>query len=320
MSEPNVTTSTLTEEQEAQLSILRIRQQISDADTYEECEASDIVTDLDNDNGDVPTIEEAFPTTIADHSLEGYWDASNFSKVDIAWPFIRSNFSEGEGTFAVPDGSQKPPTTVINQEINGKPSLGFNNDAGVSSANAVTDGRYISYICLLMQSSGWTDNRTIIQGVDWGEPYLVQDGTTPIVEATGGVESSALTQRSTPFDKSWFIVEILTTRDGDVDYATELCITNLKTGASTSTIDTVSSIPPEFAGMVVGYGGEGSTPLSAQFQIAALIMYSVTDTNAMTQFPDAQRTLIKAYLTSFFGGMTLPLLYTEEQNGTPNQS
>lgn len=327
MSESITNESSLAVAKTAKTSLLATRQQLNEDDTYEEAEGATIVTDLNNTSETVITVEEAFPLTVAspfdnpevssvDHSLEGYWDSSIYDNIAGVWPAYRTNNSTEDSTFEVPATFVKPPTVSPNIEINARASLGFN---GAATALQYTNagGCNMTYLCMLVQFQDWEEGSNVFIATGGGTPYVTQDQGSPNLFGFGGVINSAATIRSLPFDRTWFFVEFYTDRATGSGYSSTICITNLKTGESSTQQDLGENVPGELGGMILGATNSLN---SSKMQIAALAIYSSISIEDSNTFPEAQRDLIKAYLTQQFGGIALPLVYTDAQNGTANDN
>lgn len=324
------------------LSILSRRTSLADDDTVENCDPSDIVTELGNTNeasGSSVTIEQAFPTAVdgavaEQFRLFGFYDGSNLAAGLLGtWTPVRSwldNFNLLE------EAVYKP--TVVEDEwtISSKNYVNFDGtkvssysdltryiiedestaalyelrDGETNKIVTILDGtqvasnnKYVSYGIMLLRQNTWNATAEIFNTYQNGES-LTQTSVTPNLKLDNAPENSRAVLGRWVIAEFWFEFTA-------GEYLWHLKITDLKLGTTTETTAVASQPPTAFDYFNIGDG-------LADFDLAAFGFYFNT-AGQQIEYPAANRLLARQYLMYQYGGpMGLPLVYTEEQHGVAN--
>jgi len=333
------------------LSILQVRQNISDDDTCEDDAASSIVTDLENTNTFTPssvTVAQAFPLSLNPNLfLFGYYEASALQVGQIGtWIPTRTIFESGYSpemgttefkTAALGPYAKEAEWTIAGKQyvrMTGGAMYGGNSnlfnpytivDNGDGTQYGLLDENGRAVVLLGSEaplSSGYYHSYTamVIRQRRWTSG----DKLTQILNVTNSQGHDIIQNPATPSLKMGLVGPsnsaatignswfIVEIWYDTNNFKPHLKITNLHTGEATEATNNLDNSPTELVSYLLG-------DVASDFDLAALGIYVTNVVDSGEAFPEAQRALIVAYLTAQFNGtIGLPLTFTEQQHGVAN--
>ena len=276
------------------LSLLRKKTLFSDSDSYEATSAGDPVTDLGNTNTspDILNVTDAiFRWSSEGASAVGTTADKVDSWTDLLFDHIFTGTDPDRPTY-IPSVTQ----------IANKYAIGVDNDGDFLLSNSITeDLLHVFMVCRIKNLN--TDDANILSGTS--RTYFTTSFSSPtqfqITSVSGG--DGVAFDIPTGEYTDWMILEILI--DGGTN-ETYVRFTDFK--GNTSTVTT------EFASDIFNAG-----ELTLGFVPSAGGVLDVAEILGFSSLRiGAEHTAIINYYNIVYGGMTLPLTYTEEQHGQNN--